>query len=323
MPELPELQAHAERLGEDFDGAELAGFRPITFTALKTYRPEPSEAVGSTVTAFGRRGKYLLMEVGPVTFVVHLMQGGRLRPDEKQSAKPRGGIARWTFADGRALLLTEPGNERKAGVWVVSGDLEGQPPLEGLGPDADGLDVCRRIKTDPETRDIPVVFLSATATTQDDRIRGLEHGGDAYLTAPIAPELLAATIRAFLRTRRAEAQARSAAREWQATFDAVQHGICLLDREGRIVRANRAFADILGKEPAELVGMSRQQAFPEAEAPPGGWPFERTRVSKRRESAEVRVGDRWFEVIADPLLDSNGEFTGAVRTTRGRGRGAT
>ncbi|MGE5487061.1 MAG: response regulator [bacterium] len=181
-------------------------------------------------------------------------------------------------------------------------------------PGISGLDVCRRIKTDPETRDIPVVFLSATATTQDDRIRGLEHGGDAYLTAPIAPELLAATIRAFLRTRRAEAQARSAAREWQATFDAVQHGICLLDREGRIVRANRAFADILGKEPAELVGMSRQQAFPEAEAPPGGWPFERTRVSKRRESAEVRVGDRWFEVIADPLLDSNGEFTGAVRT---------
>ena len=41
MPELPELQAHAERLGDDFAGAELAGFRPITFTALKTYQPDP------------------------------------------------------------------------------------------------------------------------------------------------------------------------------------------------------------------------------------------------------------------------------------------
>lgn len=140
MPELPELQAHAERLAEDFGGVELSGFRPITFTALKTYRPDPSEAVGSPVAAFGRRGKYLLMEVGPVTFVIHLMQGGRLRPDEKQAAKPRGGIARWTFADGRALLLTEPGTERKAGVWVVAGDLEAQAPIEGLGPDADTLD---------------------------------------------------------------------------------------------------------------------------------------------------------------------------------------
>lgn len=140
MPELPELQAHAERLGDDFGGIELAGFRPITFTALKTYQPDPSEAFGSPVASFGRRGKYLLMEVGPVTFVVHLMQGGRLKPDEKQAAKPRGGIARWTFADGRALLLTEPGTERKAGVWVVAGDLETQAPIEGLGPDADTLD---------------------------------------------------------------------------------------------------------------------------------------------------------------------------------------
>ena len=116
MPELPELQAHAERLSAEFAGSVLSGFRPITFTALKTYRPDPSDAFGAEVAGFRRRGKYLLMDVGPVTFVVHLMQGGRLKPDEKQSAKPRGGIARWTFADGRALLLTEPGTERKAGI---------------------------------------------------------------------------------------------------------------------------------------------------------------------------------------------------------------
>jgi formamidopyrimidine-DNA glycosylase len=68
------------------------------------------------------------------------MQGGRLKPDEKQAAKPRGGQARWRFADGRALLLTEAGTERKAGVWVVADDPDGQPPLDDLGPEADGLD---------------------------------------------------------------------------------------------------------------------------------------------------------------------------------------
>ena len=140
MPELPELQAHAERLSADFSGAVLAGFGPITFTALKTFRPDPSEAAGTPIAGFGRRGKYLLIEAGPITFVVHLMQGGRLRPDDKQSAKPRGGIARWTFEDGRALLLTEPGTERRAGVWVVAGDIETQDPILGLGPDADTLD---------------------------------------------------------------------------------------------------------------------------------------------------------------------------------------
>ncbi|MCU1353779.1 MAG: Formamidopyrimidine-DNA glycosylase [Acidimicrobiales bacterium] len=137
MPELPEVQAHAERLDAAFAGAELERFRPLSFTALKTATPSPEEAVGQRLVFVGRRGKYLLMDAGVVTFVIHLMQGGRLRVDDKQSAKPRGGIARWRFTDGRALLLTEAGTERKAGVWVVAGDPEAQVPLAGLGPDAD------------------------------------------------------------------------------------------------------------------------------------------------------------------------------------------
>lgn len=139
MPEVPELQAHAERLTDEFGGAVLSGFRPITFTALKTYAPDPATLVGQALRSVGRRGKYLLLAFDDATFVVHLMQGGRLKPDEKQTAKPRGGIARWTFEDGRALLLTEPGTERKAGVWVVAGDLEAQEPLLGLGPEAGSL----------------------------------------------------------------------------------------------------------------------------------------------------------------------------------------
>ena len=142
MPELPELQAHAERLDASFGGRVLAGFRPITFTALKTFQPDPAEAVGQAVGPFGRRGKYLTLAAGPVTFVVHLMQGGRWKPDAKQSAKPRGGIARWTFEDGSALLLTEPGTERKVGVWVVEGDPIAQAPLDELGPEADSLDAA-------------------------------------------------------------------------------------------------------------------------------------------------------------------------------------
>lgn len=137
MPELPEVQAHAERLDRDFAGAVLERFAPLTFTALKTVQPDPSEAEGHAVVFVGRRGKHLLVDMGVLTFVVHLMQGGRLRPDAKQAAKPKGGIARWRFADGRALLLTEAGTERKAGVWAVAGDPEQQPPLDELGPEAD------------------------------------------------------------------------------------------------------------------------------------------------------------------------------------------
>lgn len=139
---MPEIAAHAERLTEEFGGAELAAFRPISFTALKTYAPQPDEAYGTALQRVGRRGKYLLLEFPPLTFVVHLMQGGRLKPDEKQSLKPRGGLARWVFADGRALLLTEAGTEKRAGVWAVAGDVETQDPVLGLGPDAETLDAA-------------------------------------------------------------------------------------------------------------------------------------------------------------------------------------
>jgi formamidopyrimidine-DNA glycosylase len=140
VPEMPEVQAHAERLTEAFAGAELQRFTPLAFTALKTVSPGPETVHGFPLQSVGRRGKHLLLRFEPATFVVHLMQGGRLKVDDKQAARPRNGQARWRFADGRALLLTEAGTERRAGTWVVAGDPEEQEPLLDLGPEAADVD---------------------------------------------------------------------------------------------------------------------------------------------------------------------------------------
>jgi formamidopyrimidine-DNA glycosylase len=136
MPELPEVQAHAERLTQQFRGAVLQRFVPFNFTALKTAVPRPDDAYGTPLLGVGRRGKYLLLDFGPIHFVIHLMQGGRLLVDMTQSAKPRNGQARFVFADGPALLLTEAGKERRAGVWCVATDALAGPPLNRLGPEA-------------------------------------------------------------------------------------------------------------------------------------------------------------------------------------------
>ena len=137
MPELPEVQAHAERLTAQFTGATLLRFTPFNFTALKTATPRPDEAYGHSLLGVDRRGKYLILRFVPVSFAIHLMQGGRLLVDEKQSAKPRNGQARFVFAEGPALLLTEAGKERRAGVWCISPDKDyNGRPLDRLGPDA-------------------------------------------------------------------------------------------------------------------------------------------------------------------------------------------
>lgn len=149
MPEMPEIQTHAERLTDQFAGRVLADFTAFNFTALKTAVPAPSEAFGQPLLGVGRRGKYLLLRFEPVTFVVHLMQGGRLVPDTRHSAKPRGGQARFVFEpielddgsiDETALLLTEQGKERRAGVWCVpTGTALASPPLDNLGPEASDI----------------------------------------------------------------------------------------------------------------------------------------------------------------------------------------
>ena len=157
MPELPEVAAHAERLSAAFAGIPLARFEPLHPAVLKTFDPRPAAATGKVLREVGRRGKYLLLHLGAddgehddpgLTFVVHLMQAGRLRVDTKQTRKPRGGMARWTFADGSALLLTEAGTERRAGVWLIAGDAAEVDPLTRLGPDADAMsrdELARRL----------------------------------------------------------------------------------------------------------------------------------------------------------------------------------
>ncbi len=165
MPEMPEVQAHAERLTESFAGRRLKAFRPLTFTALKTATPPPDQAYGLPLLQVGRRGKFLLVTFEPVTFVVHLMQGGRLLVDTKQSSKPRGGQARFLFehragdppgSDPPALLLTEQGTERRAGVWcLASASALTTLPLASLGPEADSIDaatLAARFTKMPNTR---------------------------------------------------------------------------------------------------------------------------------------------------------------------------
>jgi serine phosphatase RsbU (regulator of sigma subunit)/DNA-binding response OmpR family regulator len=74
-------------------------------------------------------------------------------------------------------------------------------------PDMSGFEVCRLIKSDPQTAAIPVIQVSATAVQVTDRARGLTQGADAYLVEPTEPAELLATVTAVLRYSRARRRA--------------------------------------------------------------------------------------------------------------------
>lgn len=75
-------------------------------------------------------------------------------------------------------------------------------------PDMSGFAVCRKLRANPRTASIPILHVSATYTGTEARVQGLDAGADGYLTEPIEDLELVATIRALLRIREAEAEAK-------------------------------------------------------------------------------------------------------------------
>lgn len=73
--------------------------------------------------------------------------------------------------------------------------------LDWMLPSISGLEVCRQIRRKPETRDVPVIMLTARGE-EADRVRGLDSGADDYVTKPFSPTELVARVRAVLRRSR-------------------------------------------------------------------------------------------------------------------------
>ena len=136
MPELPEVQALAERLDAALAGAPFQRFDLLQFSSLKTVTPRPSDLLGSTLSRIGRRGKFVVLELGGPRMLIHLSQGGRVDlEDPPKATKPRGAVARFGFRGRASLLVKEFGRERKAGVWALADGDDG--PLDKLGPEPD------------------------------------------------------------------------------------------------------------------------------------------------------------------------------------------
>ena len=74
--------------------------------------------------------------------------------------------------------------------------------LDIMMPELDGYEICRRLKSQPETRDIPVIFLTALSEIKDEK-QGLEAGAVDYITKPISPPILMARVRNHLKLKAA------------------------------------------------------------------------------------------------------------------------
>ncbi|MGH7315128.1 MAG: ATP-binding protein, partial [Candidatus Rokuibacteriota bacterium] len=117
------------------------------------------------------------------------------------------------------------------------------------------------------------------------------------------------TIEVFQKRR--EEVIRAASRGWQATFDAIGDGICLLAAEGVVSRCNGAFGDLLGRSGAEAVGMPWAEVWRRVGDAEEASPLGRVHQSRRRETVDFARGPRWLRLLVDPVLDGD-TVTGMV-----------
>ncbi len=94
----------------------------------------------------------------------------------------------------KGVYKVKVANHGQIGLKVA---LSAQPPdlilLDIMMPDMDGYEVCRRLKANPATRDIPVIFLTARSEVEDEE-KGLSFGALDYVTKPVSPAILLARV---------------------------------------------------------------------------------------------------------------------------------
>jgi PAS domain S-box-containing protein len=161
-------------------------------------------------------------------------------------------------------------------------------------PDLDGFEVCRLIRSQPQTALMPVMHVSAAFVKNEDKVAGLNAGADAYLVRPVEPAVLIATLQALIRARMAEEQLRRSEARFRAIYTQAQSGIGLIDAKGRFEDVNPALARMLMRSRHELIAM------PISHFAPPDW----SEYVRARTVAAESDGSPWQGEF--PLLRANG-----------------
>ncbi|MHB9068818.1 MAG: response regulator [Sedimentisphaerales bacterium] len=170
--------------------------------------------------------------------------------------------------------------------------------LDLMLPGIDGLDVCKKLKNDTKTQNIPVIMLTAKGE-ETDIVTGLELGADDYVTKPFSPKVLVARIRRVLQRPIARDLEKASVKIHQMTIDPSRRQV------------------LIKNKPVELTFTEFNILYTLAKRP--GIVFTRYQIVDSIHGEDYLVTDRAIDVQIVSLRKKLGEYEKYIETVRGVG----
>ena len=195
-------------------------------------------------------------------------------------------------------------------------------------PDMDGYEVCKKLKEDERTKEIPVIFVSALEEAES-KARAFQCGGVDYLTKPYQEAEVLARIKSHLSLHRMQqgledmvaqrtGELQQAKEEWERTFQAIGEIATIQDNQQRIVRVNQRACETLALPFEEMEGRFCYEVFRGIESPCPGCPVFESSMDGLIHEAEIehaKLG-KVFVVSASPIINDKKQITGIVHLAR-------
>ncbi len=198
-------------------------------------------------------------------------------------------------ASGYEVLVATDGQDGLLKAETKSPDLV---VLDLMLPVVDGLDVCRRLRAQPTTREIPIIMLTAKAE-ESDEIVGFSLGADDYVTKPFSVKVLLERIKALRRRRTSEGISDEVTCKLGVTVDRRRHQAAIEGSSVALTRSEFRLLDTLIRQPGRV--------------------FHRAELIDAALGEDTMVMERTIDVHIRALRRKLGERADVIETVRGVG----
>jgi two-component system phosphate regulon response regulator PhoB/two-component system alkaline phosphatase synthesis response regulator PhoP len=198
----------------------------------------------------------------------------------------------------KAGYLTETFERAEPMVRTLAQKVPDLLILDLMLPDADGLELCKKLREQEKYRKLPIVMLTAKVSL-DERIQGLDYGADDYITKPFSPTELIARIKAVLRRAQWETYNKVLNIEQGLKIDFNKFEVYVDDNKADLTLTEFKILQLLTKRP--------------------GWVYNRQQILDFLWGNDKIVIDRTVDVHVKHLREKLGRFKDYIRNIRGVG----